>query len=127
MTEPSELAGRRAERSQRLRDQSPDVLVALPSSDGELVRALGDLEEVLRLVDLVDAGPQALPPPLNEGRAAEAVGKLASSVASAHCATENGHPGVQPVGPTVATSCCPCPSPASAAPTTPAFSAQSAG
>jgi hypothetical protein len=99
LTEPSELAGRRAERSQRLRDQSPDVLVALPSSDGELVRALGDLEEVLRLVDLVDADPQALPPPLNEGRAAEAVGKLASYVASAHRAIENGHPGVQPVGP----------------------------
>ena len=63
--EPTELAGKRTERRRRLREQSPDVLVALPDTDGDLGRALSDLEEVLlKVVDGDDDHEQALPAPL---------------------------------------------------------------
>lgn len=61
MTEPIDLMARRAERRQQLRDESPDVLVALPDTDSDLTRALAGVEEVLLLVDADDDDEQALP------------------------------------------------------------------
>lgn len=40
MTEPIELAGRRAERRQSAREQSPTVLVTVAYTDGELALVL---------------------------------------------------------------------------------------
>lgn len=99
MTEPIELTAKRAERRQQDRDNSPEVLVALPDSDGELARALGGLEELLLLLDLVDVDTQPLPPPLADRHAAEAVGKLASYVAGVDRAGESERTSAQPVAP----------------------------
>jgi hypothetical protein len=74
------------------------VTVALPL-DGSVSVALGQLEELLLLVDLyaVDAS-EPLPTPLDR-EAADAVGRLASYVASFDRAVEEDCPVVQPVAP----------------------------
>lgn len=96
--EPIDLAAKRSERRQQLRDESSHVLVVLPSGDGELTRALGDLEEVMLLVDLVQGDEdKPLPAPLAEREAADAVGRLASYVATFDKAAEE--PAVQPIAP----------------------------
>lgn len=56
--------------------------MVLPSGDGELTPALGDLEEVMLLVDLTQVDEdKPLPAPLAEREAADAVGRLTSYVA----------------------------------------------
>lgn len=97
--EPIDLAAKRAEHRQRTRDESPHVLVALPA-DGGLARATADVEEVLLAVELaVRCDDEPLPAPLAEREAADAVGRLASFVASNARAVEEDRPLVQPIAP----------------------------
>ena len=97
--EPIDLAAKRAEHRQRTRDESPHVLVALPA-DGGLARALADVEEVLLAVELaVLRDDEPLPEPLAEREAADAVGRLASFVASVARAVDEDRPLVQPIAP----------------------------
>jgi len=97
--QPADLAARTAQRRQQLRDSSPDVLLVLPHSGGELARALAELEELLVLVDLVDDGSRPLPAPLVENQAAESVGRLAAYVADVDGADETDRCRIQPVAP----------------------------
>ena len=97
--EPIDLAAKRAQHRQRLRDDSSAVLVALPA-DGGLARALADVEEVLLLVDLaVQPDDEPLPVALAEREAADAVGRLAGLVATVARAVEEDRPLVQPIAP----------------------------
>lgn len=97
--QPVDLAARTAQRRQQLRDSSPDVLVVVPHSDGELARALAELEELFVLVDLVDDGARPLPAPLADHQAAEAARRLAGYVACIKGADGNNRVGIQPVAP----------------------------
>ena len=96
--EPIDLAARRSQHRQQLRDESSHVLVVLPSTDGELARSLADLEEVLLLIDLAQVDEdKPLPVPLAEREAADAVGRLASNVATFDRASEE--TAAQPIAP----------------------------
>ncbi len=99
MSEPVDLAARSAQGRQQRRDSSPDVLVVFPHSDGELARALAELEELFVLVDLVDDGARPLPAPLADHRAAEAARRLAGYVAGVDSADETDRGRIQPVAP----------------------------
>ena len=97
--EPIDLAARRSQHRQQLRDESTHVLVVLPSTDGELARSLGDLEEVLLLVDLAQVDDdKPLPVAVAEREAADAVGRLSSYVATIDKGGEE-VPAVQPIAP----------------------------
>lgn len=92
-SEADELAVRRARRDV-LRAESLHTVVVLPHTEGEVAKALGDLEEVLLLAN----GDEELVEPLEEAvgpAALAAVGRLAGYVAS----VERGEPAVQPVAP----------------------------
>ncbi len=95
MNDPIDLATKRSAHRQRLRDDSPDVVVVLPV-DAELARTLGDVEEVLLIADLVDVD-EALPAALGGRDAADAVGALAALTASFR--SEEDDPHVQPLAP----------------------------
>lgn len=93
MIEPVDLTQDRRVHRQRLRE-SKHVTKVLPDTDGELSRALSDLEEGRLLIageelDEVGEGPSSMQP------LADAVGRLASYVA----AWERQKPKVQPVAP----------------------------
>lgn len=94
MVEPVDLTQARRVHRQRLRDESTHVTKVLPDTDGELSRALCELEEVRLLLageelDEVGASPSSMQP------LADAVGRLASYVA----AWERQEAKVQPLAP----------------------------
>ena len=81
MVEPVDLTQARRVRRQRFRDESTHVVKVLPDTDGELSRALSELEEIRLLiageeVDEVGESPSVMQP------LADAVGRLASYVAA---------------------------------------------
>lgn len=96
--EPTDLAAHRAKHRQQLREESSHVTVVLPL-DGSLPASLGQLEELLLLVDFLDGDGKPLPAPLAEREAADAVGRLVSYLASFDRTVEEDRPIVQPVAP----------------------------
>lgn len=90
-----ELEARRRQRWSAVRASASHVRVVLPYTDGDVGKALSDLEEVLLAANVPndapadDSGPGVEPAVLN------AVGRLASDVAS----VERAAPSVQPVAP----------------------------
>jgi len=92
--ERNELDQQRAARRQQIRNESSHMTVTLPYTDGDVAHVLGQLEEMLLALDEWDDDPP-LPASLANREVVDAVGRLASFVAS----VEREPPAVQPVAP----------------------------
>ena len=79
---------------QDLRDQSTQLVLVVPYTEGEVGHALGRLEELLLALGDVD-DEEPLPAPFANREAADALGRLASFVAG----LERDHPPTQPLAP----------------------------